>query len=72
MIAFLAFGAVAAVFGILFIFAPRVLIFLSEASNRIFMTDDVAIRFRIWVGIALLLVSVLMVVIAMYLRGMHG
>ena len=67
MILFVALGVIAAVFGVLFIFAPGALIYLSELSNKILMTDDVAIRFRKWVGAALLLVSVLMFVIAVYL-----
>ncbi len=67
MILFIALGVIAGVFGILFIFAPGALIYLSEISNRIFMTDDVAIRFRIWVGIVLLFASVFMFFIAVYM-----
>ena len=70
MTIFLILGIIAGGFGFLFIFAPRVLIYLSELSNKIFMTDEVAIRFRILVGIALFVVSILMFVIAIYFRNM--
>ncbi|MFC1671878.1 hypothetical protein ACFL01_01955 [Planctomycetota bacterium] len=69
MIFFVIIGVIAAVFGVLFIFAPGILIYLSEISNKIFMTDEVAIKFRMWVGVALLLVSVLMFVVAVYLTS---
>ncbi len=67
MTIFLILGAIAGGFGFLFVFAPRVLIYLSEVSNKIFMTDEVAIKFRMLVGISLFLVSILMFVIAVYL-----
>jgi hypothetical protein len=67
MILFIALGVISGVFGILFLFAPKALIYLSELSNRIFMTDEVAIRFRTWVGIVLLFASVLMFFVAAYL-----
>ena len=67
MILFIVCGVVAAVSGVLFLFAPKALIYLSEMSNKIFMTDEVAIRFRKWVGVVLILVSILMFVIAVML-----
>ena len=67
MIFFLIIGViVSGLGGLMFVFAPRVLIYLSEISNKIFMTDDVAIKFRRVVGIVLMVVSVLMFVVAVY------
>ena len=67
MILLIVCGTIAAVSGFLFLFAPKALIYLSEMSNKIFMTDEVAIRFRKWVGVVLILASILMFVIAVML-----
>ena len=69
MLAFVILGVIAVVFGFLFILAPRTLIHLSEMANKICMTDDVAIRYRIGVGISLILVGALMFFIAFYLQN---
>ena len=57
MIIILAIGIISAIFGILLIFAPSVVVEAERQANRLFMTDTALIKNRIPIGIAMLLAS---------------
>ena len=57
MIIILAIGIISAIFGILLIFAPSVVLEAERQANRLFMTDTALIKNRIPIGIAMLLAS---------------
>ncbi|MBI90179.1 MAG: hypothetical protein CMG60_08845 [Candidatus Marinimicrobia bacterium] len=57
MIIILAIGIVSAIFGILLIFAPALVLKAERQANRLFMTDTALINNRIPIGIIMLLAS---------------
>ena len=57
MIIILAIGIISAIFGILLIFAPSVVLEAERQANRLFMRDTALIKNRIPIGIAMLLAS---------------
>ena len=54
MVIILCIGIVSAVFGILLIFAPALVLKAERQANRLFMTDTALINNRIPIGIAML------------------
>ena len=54
MVIILCIGVVSAVFGILLIFAPALVLKAERQANRLFMTDTALINNRIPIGIAML------------------
>ncbi len=67
MIAFLILGIVFLGFSLLFFFAPRVIVKVSEMGNKLLFTDHGTVAHRHWSGLVLLIVSAMM----MYL-GLKG
>jgi len=61
MIIILIIGIVALVFGILLLLAPNSLIKLERQANKIVMTDPFFMKYRVIVGIGLLLASAYMI-----------
>ena len=57
MVIILGIGLVSAVFGILLIFAPSVVLKAERQANRLFMTDTALIKNRIPIGIAMIIAS---------------
>ena len=57
MIIILCIGVLSAVFGVLLIFAPSLVLKAERQANRLFMTDTALINNRIPIGIAMLLAS---------------
>ena len=54
MVIILCIGIVSAVFGVLLIFAPALVLKAERQANRLFMTDTALINNRIPIGIAML------------------
>ena len=54
MVIILCIGVVSAVFGVLLIFAPAIVLKAERQANRLFMTDTALINNRIPIGIAML------------------
>jgi hypothetical protein len=61
MFAFLILGLVCLGFSLLFFFAPRIIIKVSELGNKLLFTDHSTVAHRYWSGLVLLIVGVLMV-----------
>ena len=61
MIIILIIGIVALVFGILLLLAPNSLIKLERQANKIVMTDPFFMKYRVIVGLGLLLASAYMI-----------
>ena len=57
MVIILGIGLVSAVFGLLLIFAPSVVLKAERQANRLFMTDTALIKNRIPIGIAMIIAS---------------
>ena len=57
MVIILAIGIVSAIFGILLIFAPAVVLKAERQANRLFMTDTALIKNRIPIGVIMLVAS---------------
>ena len=57
MIIILGIGVLSAVFGILLIFAPNLVLKAERQANRLFMTDTALINNRIPLGLAMLVAS---------------
>ena len=57
MVIILCIGIMSAVFGILLIFAPELVLKAERQANRLFMTDTALINNRIPIGIAMLCAS---------------
>tara|TARA_X000001036_G_scaffold5529_1_gene4982 strand:+ start:537 stop:956 length:420 start_codon:yes stop_codon:yes gene_type:complete len=57
MIIILCIGIISAVFGLLLIFAPAIVLKAERQANRLFMTDTALINNRIPLGIAMLAAS---------------
>jgi hypothetical protein len=53
-------GIIALFFAALLLFLPEIFLRISEFSNRVFLTDENAIRYRYGLGVSLLLVSFFM------------
>ena len=53
----LGIGLVSAVFGILLIFAPSIVLKAERQANRLFMTDTALIKYRIPIGILMIFAS---------------
>lgn len=58
MVIILCIGIVSAIFGLLLIFAPALVLKAERQANRLFMTDTALINNRIPLGIAMLAASV--------------
>ena len=58
MVIILCIGIVSAIFGLLLIFAPALVVKAERQANRLFMTDTALINNRIPLGIAMLAASV--------------
>ena len=61
MIIILLIGIIALVFGILLLVAPKSLIKLERQANKIVMTDPFFMKYRVIVGIGLLVASAYMI-----------
>ena len=61
MIIILLIGIIALVFGILLLVAPNSLIKLERQANKIVMTDPFFMKYRVIVGIGLLVASAYMI-----------
>jgi|TARA_B100001079_G_C16106568_1_gene380726 hypothetical protein len=61
MIIILLIGIIALVFGILLLVAPNSLIKLERQANKIVMTDPFFMKYRVIVGIGLLMASAYMI-----------
>jgi hypothetical protein len=59
-IVFFIVGIVALLSAILLLFLPELFLKMSDFSNRIFLTDENAIKYRYGFGVILLLVSIFM------------
>ncbi|GBD93811.1 hypothetical protein BMS3Abin05_01406 [bacterium BMS3Abin05] len=59
------FGFFFIVFSFLFLFAPHLVIIISEWGNRLILTDHDAVLHRKWVGIFLGILSVVMFILAL-------
>ena len=57
MIIILGIGLISAVFGILLIFAPSIVLKAERQANRLFMTDTALIKYRIPIGIGMIFAS---------------
>ena len=57
MVIILGIGLVSAVFGILLIFAPSIVLKAERQANRLFMTDTALIKYRIPIGILMIFAS---------------
>ena len=57
MIIILGIGVLSAIFGILLIFAPTLVLKAERQANRLFMTDTALINNRIPLGIGMLVAS---------------
>lgn len=69
---FIAIGLLALLCGVLFIFAPETLRTLNENASRVVSSfDSITFSYRISVGVALIMASVLFFLVAYYLM-MHG
>lgn len=66
MMIFLAVGALFLFFSLLFFFAPRLIIKISEIGNKLLFTDDRSVAHRYWSGLILLLMS-----LVMFYLGLH-
>lgn len=62
---FLFFGLFFIIFSILFLFAPHLIIIISEWGNRLIFTDHDAVIHRKFVGIFLAALSIVMFVLAL-------
>lgn len=60
-------GILALVSSIFFLFFPRAFVTLSDFSNRVFLADAKAFKYRLGIGISLILVSFLLFFTAYYL-----
>tara|TARA_B100000003_G_scaffold199342_1_gene205104 strand:- start:65 stop:487 length:423 start_codon:yes stop_codon:yes gene_type:complete len=58
MIIILSIGVISAVFGLLMIFSPDLILKVERQANRLFMTDTAFLKNRIPIGIIMLFVSV--------------
>ena len=67
MIIFIVLGIIAMVFGILFLVNVKMLLKISDISNKVFLTDELVVRYRIGFGICLVLSGLFMFFIAHYL-----
>ena len=61
MLMILVIGVISAVFGLLFIFAPDLVLKVEQQTNWIFMTEKIFLKNRIPIGIGLLIVSALLI-----------
>ena len=57
MVIILGIGLISAVFGILLIFAPSIVLKAERQANRLFMTDTALIKYRIPIGIGMIFAS---------------
>ena len=57
MVIILGIGLISAVFGILLIFAPSIVLKAERQANRLFMTDTALIKYRIPIGILMIFAS---------------
>ena len=57
MVIILGIGLISAVFGILLIFAPSIVLKAERQANRLFMTDTALIKHRIPIGIGMIFAS---------------
>lgn len=64
MTSILIIGIIAIVFGILFIFKPKLLEKLNEFGNRIITTDEFAIIYRHISGVLLIIIGIILFIIA--------
>ncbi|HOO76349.1 MAG TPA: hypothetical protein PLI51_08520 [bacterium] len=71
MTAFLLMGVLTVVMGALFLFRPRAIIHLSEFMNRIVTTDSEALKYRITMGLILLMFGIFFFFMAYYLYQMQ-
>jgi len=60
-------GILALVLSIFLLFFPRPFVTLSDFLNRVFVTDAKAFKYRLGIGISLMLVSFLLFFTAYYL-----
>ena len=64
---FICVGILALVLSIFLLFFPRPFLSVSEFLNRIFLADDIALKYRVGIGICLILVSFLLFFTAYYI-----
>ena len=58
MIIILTIGIISAIFGLLMIFSPDLILKVERQANRLFMTDTAFLKNRIPIGILMLIVSI--------------
>ena len=58
MIIILTIGIISAIFGLLMIFSPDLILKVEKQANRLFMTDTAFLKNRIPIGILMLIVSI--------------
>jgi len=69
---FIAIGLIALICGVFFLFAPETLRAINDNASRVVSSlDSITFSYRISVGVALIMVSVLFFVTAYYLM-VHG
>lgn len=62
-------GLVALLFGIMFLFFPKTLLKWSESANRLITNiEDKAHNYRIGVGVSLILISIMCLFVAYYIK----
>lgn len=61
MIAFLILGLLFLSFSLLFFFAPRVIVKISEIGNKLLFTDHSTVAHRYWSGLVLLIMGAIMI-----------
>lgn len=64
MLVFILIGFIFLLFGMLFLFAPRTIVKLSELGNKLIFTDHGTVAHRKWSGLLLLLMSLIMFYLA--------
>ncbi len=67
MITFIVLGVIALVFGSLFLANIKLLLKISKISNKVFLTDELVVKYRIGFGICLVLSGLFMFFIVYYL-----
>ncbi len=69
MAALIVCGALALIFGILLLLAPRIIVKVGEVTNRIFMVDDFPIRHHVAMGIILIVLSISLFIVSRTING---
>ena len=71
MTAFILVGIIALLMGIMYLVAPGALIKLGTLFNQIVSTDDKTMKYRISVGVVLIIVGFFFLFMAYYIDNIH-